>query len=187
MHSDTLCNKGCVYTFIMNRPSETDKNITEGLYRFKAPKSGNIYLIRVEKHPNNFYVVKFHLKNHQFVKYKYNVLTKHGEASRIIHTCIKVMLDIAKKDECSSFGFIGANTVSEDYIENEAETKRFKTYKYVMITYFSEKAFKHKVISGKSTYLMIRKSEFEKNQNLTTEIESYLADFYSDATSIHIE
>lgn len=181
MHLDILSNKGCECTFIMNRPSETDRNVTEGLYRFKAPKSKEVYLIRVEYHPNNFYVVKFHLKKHQFDPNKYNRLTHNGEATRIIHTCIKLMLQIASRDSRSSFAFIGSNTIDKGCIESEVETKRFKTYRYVMISYFSDVLFEHKTIPEKSTYIMLRKSELYLTPNLVTNTELYLADFYSDA------
>lgn len=101
-------------------------------------------------------------------------MTGLGEPRRIINTCVAIMLKIAKDDPRSSFGFIGAN------MEGEAisNTKRFRIYKILMLTYFSDSFFQHKVNCEKSAYLLIRKSELARIPSLMEDIENFFTDEY---------
>lgn len=99
---------------------------------------------------------------------KYSVLTNTYEPRRIVMTCINVMLEIYRKDDHASFGFIGSNLVEEKGTDN---TKRFRFYKRIMATYFSEKYFIHQENSPKSAYLMLNKAELANNPRLKEDIE----------------
>lgn len=132
------------------------------LYAFKSTKSHQWYWVWVEVYEHDLYAVKFHLKAHRDSKDKYSLMTGLNEARPVIHTCIAIMREIADVNPHASFGFIGAN------MENEPTflTKRFRIYSRMMATYFGEDVFVHYMIVAKSTYLMIRKSELEKEPSL---------------------
>ena len=132
------------------------------LYTFRSSRSHQWYWVWVEVYEHDLYAVKFHLKAHRDSKNKYSLMTGLNEARPVIHTCIAIMREIADVNPHASFGFIGAN------MENEPTflTKRFRIYSRMMATYFGEDVFAHYMIVAKSTYLMIRKSELEKEPSL---------------------
>lgn len=101
-------------------------------------------------------------------------MTGTGEPRRIINTCVAIMLEIAKEDSQSSFGFIGSNMVGEDI----ANTKRYRVYKILMLTYFSDVYFQHKENDGRSAYLLIRKTELANNPYLVDDIEIFFTEEY---------
>lgn len=76
----------------------------------------------------------------------------------------------------SSFGFIGANLIGE----SENETKRFRVYRRILTTYFSEEHYLHYQIVEKSAYALVRKSTIEQNPNLIKEISTYFSDNYTN-------
>jgi hypothetical protein len=121
------------------------------------------------------YAVKFHLKADRNSKYKYNRLTGLNEARPVINTCIAIMLEIKKSNLKASFGFIGSNLITE----SENETKRFRVYKKIMATYFSYTNFEHIEIKEKSVYMMICRTELDKDENLIRKIENFFSDNYA--------
>ena len=147
------------------------------LYTFKSTKSHQWYWAWVEVYENHFYAIKFHLKTHKYSSHKYNIMTGLWEARPVINTCMYIMLDIARKDPRSSFGFIGANTEGESTIF----TKRFKVYSRIVATYFTKEVFEHKMIIEKSAYMLVRRSELEANPGLVDELNQkfkILYDFF---------
>ena len=62
----------------------------------------------------------------------------------------------------SSFGFIGSNMQNEPTFL----TKRFRVYCSFMATYFTEKVFEHYMMIEKSAYMLVRRTELEKNPEL---------------------
>ena len=105
---------------------------------------------------------------------KYSVLTNTYEPRRIVMTCINIMLEIYQKDDHASFGFIGSNMVEED----SDNTKRFRFYKRIMATYFSEKYFIHQENCLKSAYLMLNRVELVNNPRLKEDIEDAFMEQY---------
>lgn len=179
------------YKFIMKINSGTVNNVPELFYTFKSTKTKKVYHVHVEIHPNHFYGVKFHLKDHKKIKGKYNIQTNLDEARAVLFTCIRIMLDINQRDPLSSFGFIGSNTISmiirekgkEKYIpykEEKSNTRRYKIYKRMMLTFFTNENFEHVYNEEYSTYLMVRKSELYKKPDLIDEISMYFSDNYND-------
>lgn len=132
------------------------------LYTFKSSHSHQWYWVWVEVYERDMYAVKFHLKAHRDSKNKYSLMTGLNEARPVIHTCIAIMQEIADINPHASFGFIGANMNAE----SEFQTKRFRIYSRMMATYFKNDTFAHYMIVPKSAYLMIRKSELEKEPRL---------------------
>jgi len=153
------------------------------LYKFRSTATHQTYLVWVEAYEHNVFAIKFHLKADSQSKFKYNRLTGLGEARPIIFTCIDIMLDVYRKNPCSSFGFVGARIIAKDKEEQKnVPTKRFKVYKRVMATYFSEELFTHIFSEEKSTYIMIRKSEIEKTPDLKDRIVAEFSRLFQDFT-----
>ncbi|TFF35359.1 hypothetical protein [Mucilaginibacter psychrotolerans] len=129
-------------------------------YNFRSEK--NYYLVEVERYALDIYVVKFYLKKHKQSPYKYNILTNEHKGSRVINTCVQIMLSIYHKNELPSFGFVGANTINKEsgFEEPKAQTKRFIIYRRVMYALLGTKTFTHYYDALNSTYLMVNnKSE----------------------------
>ena len=146
------------------------------IYHYRSTKTNRWYIVRVEQYPNEFYGIKFYLKADSRSPHKYNRLTGLNEPRPIINTCIAILMEIAKQNPNSSFGFIGANIIGE----SEHETKRFRVYRRVLTTYFSEKHYLHFQIIEKSAYALIRKSTIENNPNIIEEISTYFSDNYTN-------
>lgn len=121
----------------------------------------------VEVYAYNMYAIKFHLKAHRNSSHKYSILTGLNEARPVVNTCIAIMLEIARTNPQSSFGFIGANIIGE----SDANTKRYRFYKRMMATYFSKAEFRHFSDAERSTYMLIRRSELDKTPDLLAYIE----------------
>ncbi|MBR1941916.1 MAG: hypothetical protein IJ845_11435 [Bacteroidaceae bacterium] len=144
------------------------------LYTFKSPKSHQWYWVWVEVYDKDFYAVKFHLKAHRLSKNKYNVMTGLFEARPVINTCIAIMQQIATENPHASFGFIGANMLDE----SSFYTKRFHIYSRMMATYFSDESFIHWVLYKKSAYVLMRRSELERNPDLINELNAKFKALY---------
>lgn len=101
-------------------------------------------------------------------------MTGLNEPRQCIQTCMKIMLEVAAKDDKSSFGFIGANSIGE----SELETKRFRVYSRYMQTFFNSENYTHHYNLAKSAYLLINKKEMEKNPQLITDIVNGFKELY---------
>lgn len=99
-----------------------------------------------------------------------------NEARPVIRTCIAILMNIAEKDTHSSFGFIGANLEGETH----NETKRFRVYRRILTSYFSQNVFEHYQIVQQSAYAMVRKSEPATKPNLIEQINMYFSDNYTN-------
>ena len=99
-----------------------------------------------------------------------------NEARPVIRTCIAILMNIAEKDTHSSFGFIGANLEGETH----NETKRFRVYRRILTSYFSQNVFEHYQIVQQSAYAMVRKSELATKPNLIEQISMYFSDNYTN-------
>ena len=132
--------------------------------------------MRVEQYPNDFYGIKFYLKDDRLNPHKYNRLTGLNEPRPIIYTCIAILMELAEQNPNASFGFIGANLLGE----SDYETKRFRVYRRVLTTYFSEEHFLHYQIVEKSAYALVRRHVVDNNPEIIKEISTYFSDNYTD-------
>lgn len=163
------------YRFVQNFNRSSGHLKYKRLYTFKSTKSNQWYWVWVEYYDYNMYAIKFHLKAHRLSKRKYNLLSNTFEPRRIVFTCIQIMLSIYEEDDHASFGFIGANMEKEDV----SDTKRFRFYRSIMATYFSERHFTHVETPAKSAYLMINKIELENHPTLLTDIQNVFLKEYA--------
>ncbi len=171
------------YRFVMN---QKEADLSWLLYRFKSSFTNQVYLVRVERYPYHFYGIKFYLKAHAHSDQKYNLLTNFNEPRPILNTCICIMLDIFQKDSKASFGFIGAETLSEKEKRIatgiESLTKRMSFYRRLLNTYFpqSNEYFEHYIDNQKSSYLIINRHQLETDSDLINKINSYFTEHYND-------
>ncbi|MBO6075030.1 MAG: hypothetical protein J6P74_07870 [Paludibacteraceae bacterium] len=146
------------------------------VYHFRSTKTKQWYIVRVEEYPNQFYGIKFYLKADSRSPRKYNRLTGLNEPRPVIYTCIAILMELAEQFPNASFGFIGANLIGE----SEWETKRFRVYRRILTTYFSEEHYFHYQIIEKSAYALVRKTVINNNPNIINEISAYFSDNYTN-------
>src|ERR1700740_170451 len=150
------------------------------VYKFKAAK--RLYLIHVDEHEHKTYIIKFFTQKSEKSKYKYNLLVGDYDASRIIATCVNVMLDILEKNELASFAFIGAETYEDGQsLEKGKISKRFSIYRKLMANKFGVINFTHIEVAEKNAYLMYNvKNKPDTDTKITEKIISYYPDLGSD-------
>lgn len=117
-------------------------------------RHGYKYVVDILEYKRKFFGVKFHLKRHNNQKNKFKILTGKYDGRNILDTVIGIMLDIRKKNDGASFGFMGMPKENE----NINTTKRFKVYRLVAKKNFNPDKFHHIENSNNSTYLIVDKS-----------------------------
>ncbi|MEP6613239.1 MAG: hypothetical protein ABJA76_15170 [Mucilaginibacter sp.] len=124
-------------------------------YSFRS--AHHYYLVEIEVYSSDIYIVKYYLKKHKHNPLKYNILTNEYRSSKVISTCIRIMLQIHSKNPMASFGFLGANTINRatGYEESKRTTKRFQVYKLAMYALFGTQTFTHYTDIEHSAYLMV--------------------------------
>ena len=170
----------------------TLNGIQTDLYSFKCTYN-LVYVLEVEHHPDNIYIIKFFQKNHKDSSYRYSLLNKKsirkGSSGAknfliILNTIIKVVLEIYSKNKSSSFGFIGSPTKDElnkkvnkaniNIDGTVAQTKRFNTYGIYVKRYFSPEKFEHIEISTSSSYLIKSKKSNLKLKSVELFFQNYI-------------
>lgn len=162
------------YRFVQNFHEREGHLKSKRLYSFVSEKSHLCYWVWVEEYDYNIYAIKFHLKQHRFSPNKYSFKTNTFEPRVIVQTCINIMIDIYHENDLASFGFIGSNSEGEP----TEMTKRFRFYRAIMATYFSDKHFEHIEITDKSTYMMVNKVELENDPDLIAKIQEAFIEQY---------
>lgn len=165
---------GYPYRFVMNEHSHEDYLAGTGIYTFRSTKSNLVYLVRVEHYRMDVYIIKFYLKSNRSSPHKYSLLTNTFEPRRILNTCVNILMDIYREDSGASFGFIGANLIGE----SEANTKRYRVYKKIVTTYFTDIYFHHHYNVEKSAYILVNKRKLKENPSLIAQIEQFFTDIY---------
>lgn len=137
------------------------------------------YLIEVEKYDNNVYVIKFFpkiLKNN--IK-KFNVIHNNGHFSKIISTCIVLMISILKKDPMSNFGFIGSNTIDivNNIVEGKSNSIRFRIYRYAVESLIGEDVFHHHLDENVSAYLLVNRN-YGNESEVKSKCQSMFSEIY---------
>lgn len=122
-------------------------------------------MVVVEEYHHHIFIIKFFLKAHQTHPLKYSLLTSYHESTRIFATCIKIAVQILKKNPLASLGFIGAATEEEEKAHKEAlkdspkakksPTKRFNVYTGIVARLFSPDQFLHVEDTPNSAYAII--------------------------------
>ncbi len=134
------------------------------------------YIVNVQEFEYHVYIIKFHLKDHRHSENKYNLQTDYHDATRVITTCIEIMLYFYRKFPLASFGFIGANSVGE----SKKNTKRYRIYRRLMENFFSPIHFSHHYYEDGSAYLLLNRAN--TTENLLEKIRSLFIKFYDVPT-----
>jgi len=104
------------------------------------------------------------------------MLTNLKQATRVIRTCIEIMLYfIDKKNPWASFIFIGAQ-LQEESTKN---TKRFRVYKMIMENFFSPTEFDHYLHEENSIYIILNKLKIEDAPNALKHMEKMAVEYYN--------
>jgi hypothetical protein len=138
------------------RPHNIQSFVKTHIYSFRAEKTR--YVVEVEEYSFNIFIIKFYRKSDTMDPLKFNVLTNEFKCSKIIATCVHVLLHIHRNNSNASFGFLGANTITGNYEEAKESTQRLNIYKKVMMNLIGDTFFEHHIDIIHSTYLMANKS-----------------------------
>lgn len=169
-------------------------DVSVDLYTFKCMFNQQ-YIVEVEHHRNNIFVIKYFQKNHKDSKMRYSLMNgetlwKKPENAMnffaILNTVTQIMLDIYFDIKNASYAFMGAPTKFEISYKNKsninedgtiAKTKRYNIYSLYVKRYFSPTLFEHIEIETSSCYLL-RNID---NKKITKEkVESFFSNYISD-------
>ncbi|MGN6398751.1 MAG: hypothetical protein ACTHMI_24500 [Mucilaginibacter sp.] len=125
------------------------------IFRFETAAAR--YTVELERYHHDIFIIKFYRTKDSKNKNKFNIITNENNCTRIILTCIQILLSVLKTYPLASFGFVGANTIKPElgYIEAKRNTKRFRVYKTAMENMVGEQMFHHSMDEIHSTYLMV--------------------------------
>jgi hypothetical protein len=146
--------------------------LTKHIFVFISSSNHRKYIVEVEEYKYNMFILKFHLKCHNKADDKYSRMTKFNDVTKVLRTCIDIMIQMYKDNPYSSFGFMGANMVDEEIPAN----KRFRVYSVIMNRFFSPKRFWHNQNWNKNLYFLINKDSSESN--LEQKIIDSLSEIY---------
>lgn len=172
------------------------------LYSFKC-LFNQAYIVEVEHHTHNIFIVKFYQKNHRDSKYRYMllnnpVLGKRRDAAKnflmILNTITDLIVDTYSHNSKASFGFMGAPTKEEIGLKKRKKgkvlkkknsdgtvplTKRFHTYSRYVKRYFSPQKFEHIEIKSSSCYMLKSKENITLTRNRVEHFFSYYLSYYA--------
>lgn len=176
---------------------DNQAKVETDLYTFKCTLNVK-YILEVEHHPHDIFIIKFFQKNHRHSTNRYALLntkrflhrnTTNGAKNflLILNTIISIIIELYLKNKNASFGFIGSPTKDELKKSNKerinqdgtvVRTKRYNTYGIYVKRYFSPETFEHIELETSSSYLI----KSRKNMQLTTEkvegfFENYIIEF----------
>lgn len=177
------------YTYVTSKINQKPKLRTR-IYRFKD-KSRLDYLVEVEEYEYKLFAIKFYVKKQSGNSGRFCFMTKKGFARPIIHTCIKIGIDIWKENELASFCFIGAPTRKEYEEKGYKNTKRFRSYGRASRFFLSPEVFDHVDDEKHSAYFLINKKAKESHPTLLSSILQMFNDNYvmeslfPDVSSVH--
>ncbi len=147
------------------------------VYTYVFHTENGPYVVRLEELISSFFAVKFYPKRLKHSPKKYSQLTRYGNASRVLATCLHVMLDMRRKVPPASFGFQGASLLGEGI----QGTKRYRIYKRIFQTFFSPAEFRHLDYPSQSMYLILSNRQLMAQANLLELLEQHLVrHFYID-------
>lgn len=143
------------FTFRFRKVMKGPHLIARSTYFFST--EGEKYMIECEEYSESIFIIKFFPKRLKDNSKRFNMLTGENKMGKIVATCIQLVLQLLKKNNKASFGFVGSHTYDarRQYIEDRSCTKRFKIYRYAVYSLIGEQAFTHFMEERNSTYLLI--------------------------------
>lgn len=112
------------------------------------------FMVDVEHYQYEFYIIKFYPKKLANYRYRFNILTEDHRATRAISTCLFIIRDILGQEKRANFGFLGSPIYDPitKTMENRANNKRFRIYKYAFENFFGTSTFTHYIDPDSSTW-----------------------------------
>jgi len=155
-----MFDTGYPFNQINRKDGVNDGHICTWFFNFNTEQRR--YIVEVELYDLNIYVLKYYADCHSRSKNKYRFILNEGKASKIIRTCIDIMLHFYNLNPLASFGFVGINShgkikKGKKVKESITNTQRFRIYKRVMSNFFGKETFSHSRTSKYSAYLMINR------------------------------
>ena len=131
--------------------------VSVATYSFRT--ENQYYLVEVERYKYDIFIIKYFLKKHKSNKKRFNLLSHEFKCSKIVATCVNIMLSILRKHPIANLGFLGAHTIdlANRYEEKKSNTRRFKIYKYAIEELIDTDFFIHFMDEQNSTYLIVNK------------------------------
>lgn len=155
------------------------------LWVFKSTKSNKRYIVEVEKFSNHFLGLKFYWKGVANSKNRYSLLTNDYEPRTIVMSCVYIMLEYFRKDNCASFGFVAANDLN--ITNNQTRpNKRFRFYRRMMLSIFGKETFAQAYDINNSIYLLINRDMLEKGIITIPQIEAEISRLYEGDYSLEL-
>lgn len=147
------------------------------LWGFRSTKSSKRYIVEVESYSNHFLGLKFYWKGVADSKERYSLLTNDYEPRTIVMSCVYIMLEYFKKDNCASFGFVAANDLNHSDCTSKPN-KRFRFYRRMMLSIFGSETFAQGYDIKNSVYLLINKKMLELGSISICRIEEEISKLY---------
>lgn len=164
------------------------------IYRFKNDFN-DVYLVEVFFYDYNVYAIKFYMKKHRLSENRYNLVypnkfkakrsapTGNSNFFKVMNTVVLISLEIIKRDNIASFGFMGAPKIKEKDIRfnskniNEdntvANTTRYRVYHLFAKRYFNPADFEY-IDSNTASILLLKNN---RNSSLTKDLaEKYIVE-----------
>lgn len=171
------------YKLIQKRSLDSRDIISEAYYSFNSSKRR--YIVLVEEYPLQVFVPKFFPSSYRNSPHKYNLILNDFEASRIIRTCLNIMLDFNLEFPEASFAFVGANTKSKNKSETKIQTQRFRVYKNLMLNFFDTEHWWHYDDMLSSSYLLVKRNKPNFSIYIQNVIKMF-SDIYHDLEHIQV-
>lgn len=130
------------------------------VYKFYSPLTKYIYILHADYHDEDFFAIKFYVKQHSKSDFKYSKITNKGDLPNILVTCAKVVPVLLKEYPTASFGFAASRSLDEvtKKVEDLANNQRFQTYAYLAAQKFGTRTFAHIDFPKISSYLLLNKN-----------------------------
>ncbi|MDI9363599.1 MAG: hypothetical protein QM541_01515 [Flavobacterium sp.] len=178
-----MFDKSFPYKLIQKKSIIGQQIVREFIYDFRSSKRR--YIVLVEEYNLNVFVPKFFPSLLKDSPNKFNVLVNDFEASRIVRTCLDIMLDLLYQHPNYSFAFVGVNTISKNIIEQKYFTQRFRIYRALMLNFFDTTYWQHFEDFSTSTYILIPFSKENLEQYLKKVLKMF-SDIYPDLEVINL-
>lgn len=156
------------------------------LWGFKSTKSNKRYIVEVERFSNHFLGLKFYWKGVADSKSRYSLLTNDYEPRTIVMSCVYIMLEYFRKDNCASFGFVAANDLNNSAVIS-GPNKRFRFYRRMMLSIFGAETFAQGYDIQNSIYLLINKEMLQHGGISIGRIENEISRLYEGEYSLILE
>lgn len=157
------------------------------LWGFKSTKSNKRYIVEVEKFSNHFLGLKFYWKGVVNSKKRYSILTHDYEPRTIVMSCVYIMLEYFKKDNCASFGFVAAEDLIDSNSNQKGVNRRFRFYRRMMLSIFGSETLVQGYDSKNSIYLLINKKMLETGVISVNQIENEISKLYEGEYSLILD